>query len=103
MSTDWLPELTDDDLATLLDALEAWETKGAAGEMFGDLLEAVIADKDARTGENIRSARAREKDKAAREKRLRKEQSVILRAKLLTLRDRRRIERDIIHQVKERE
>jgi hypothetical protein len=90
---DWLPELTDDDLATLQEALEAWESKDAAGEMFGDVIEALLTDRmPERQAQGVAATRAAQKLKAQRAQAVRKERSVILRAKLLTLRDRRRVE-----------
>ena len=91
---DWLPEFGDDDLDTLMEALEAWESKDQASEMFGDLVGAVMMRDVGETTE-FAQHQSREKIKRERAKVARKERSVLLRAKLLTLRDRRRVERVI--------
>lgn len=86
--TDWLPELIDDDLETLLEALEAWEDKNASTVLLGDVTEMVL-------GKGQSTEWLAQKDLMRREKVIRKERSVMLRAKLLTLRDRRRVERSV--------
>lgn len=86
---EWLPELTDDDLETLMEALVAWESKDAAGEMFSDVVEFAIGDPAKRA--NFAAERQRERLATQRAKTGLRERSVILRAKLLTLRDRRRV------------
>lgn len=95
---DWLPELDDDDLAILMEALEAWESKDAAGEMFGDVVEMIVTGggepRDSRHA-RIREERRIQRLDRDRAKAQRKERSVLLRAKLLTLRDRRRVDRVI--------
>ena len=90
---DWLPELSDDDLATLLEALEAWERKDDAGTMFGDVVEMILGGDDPRMQQRVREARAADVRKRQQAVEVRKERSILLRAKLLTLRDRRRVER----------
>ncbi len=104
--TDWIPELDDDDLNTLVagvpmvaayrvDALEAWESKDQAAEMFGEIMDSVLGAQDPRAATALGDRRQTERQRQAREKRVRKERSVLLRAKLLTLRNRRRVERSI--------
>lgn len=95
---DWLPELDDDDLATLADALEAWEHKDQAADMFGDVLDAAFTDSALPRVivEKVATQRAQLRQQREREKAIRKERSVLLRAKLLTLRNRRRVERAIV-------
>ena len=95
MATDWLPELADDDLATLMEALEAWEVKDQASEMFGDVMEAVVTTPGTRESQAFVESRQREKQKRDAAKSARKERSVLLRAKLLMLRERRRTERGL--------
>jgi hypothetical protein len=85
---DDLPELDDDDLAVLGEALEAWEHKDAASEIFGDMLEAFAGGH--RTVASLHESRAKEKADALRERTIRKERSVLLRAKLIAIRKRRR-------------
>lgn len=90
--TDWLLEITDDDIADLVDALAEWEHKGQFGEMMGDLMTSVITKGDARVEADINARRATERAKYQRESAIRKERSVILRAKLLMIRNRRRVD-----------
>lgn len=92
MTPDWLPELSDDDLAALMDALEAWETKDQAHEMFGDVVEMIVTKGDPSSHADLREQRRKEKVTRDRERAIRKERSVLLRAKILTLRERRRVE-----------
>jgi hypothetical protein len=93
---DWLPELTDDDLTTLAEAMEAWESKDLSGEMLGDVLGAMLVDRrDVTAKAKYEEEHAREQLKRDRVKAVRKERSVVIRAKLLTLRERRRVERAI--------
>lgn len=93
--TDWLPELGDDDLATLLEALEAWEVKDSGGDFMMDMFSEVITRDDPRARAAIADKVSEMKLKREREKTVRKERSVLLRAKLLTLRARRRVERTV--------
>lgn len=88
--SDWLPELNDDDLGILMDALEAWEHKDDAGAMFGDVMELIAAPRDAEARAQLREQRAMDSIRRREETKARKEQSVLLRAKILTLRERRR-------------
>lgn len=90
--TDWPPELGDDDLATLIEALEAWEHKDDSSEMFGDILDVIMDEKNPQKRAAVQEARAAQKLEMKRKKDSRKERSVLLRAKLLTLRDRRRVD-----------
>lgn len=91
--TDWLPELSDDDLATLMEALEAWEDKDASSEMFGDVMEMIVTPQDPDAKVQLRESRERDKITRRQQKAVRKERSVLLRAKLLTLRNGRRVDR----------
>lgn len=90
--TDWMPELGDDDLDVLMDALEAWESKDLSGEIMGSVLDSMLTRREPMPPE-VMMQRQLDKDQKERDKRTRKERSVMLRAKLLTIRDRRRAER----------
>jgi hypothetical protein len=86
--------LTDDDLDTLVDSLEAWENKGFAGEVMGDLMGAMLMDrKNPEQVASFERERLAQRAKAEREKVARKERSIILRAKLLSIRNERRVGR----------
>ncbi len=91
--TDWLLELDDSDLETLIDALEAWESKDMAGDIMGTLLDSVLSQKHRGMPADVSEQRRRDVAEREANKRMRKERSVLLRAKLLTIRDRRRAER----------
>jgi len=75
-----MDELNDDDLETLIDALEAWEHKGAAGEMMGELFGALLCRDDPAAKAKMLDERARDKMASERAK------AILLRAKLLTIR-----------------
>lgn len=85
-------ELTDEDFNLLSDALEAWENRNLPGEMMGDILTMMIgrSEKDIAA---LDAAKEKERAKRDREKRVNKERSIRLRAKLLAIRDRRGIDR----------
>jgi hypothetical protein len=86
--------LTEDDLDVLCEALESWEAKGFAGEIMGDLMGALVVDrKNPAQLSEYETLRRKEREKADREKAARKERSVLLRAKLLTIRNDQRVRR----------
>jgi len=91
MTTDWLPELDDDDLATLQEALEAWEVKDQAADLMSMVMEVALTD--LATSPQFARLQSEEKRKRERARAVRKERSVILRAKLLALRNRRHLDR----------
>lgn len=90
---DWLPELDDDDLATLLEALQAWEFKDQASEMFDDVISAIVSDERPGAAKAVEDIVRRKQRERLQLRTVRKERSVLLQAKLLTLRNRRRVER----------
>lgn len=89
---DWVPELGDDDLDVLMEALEAWESKDLFGNAMGDMLEDLLTRKVGPMEPEAVMQRRMQKERQEHDKRSRKERSVLLRAKLITLRDRRRAE-----------
>jgi hypothetical protein len=92
---DWLPEIDDVDLQTIMEALEAWERKDDAGTLVSAILELSVAGRDP-VERAIAERRLQEsKAQAEADQRMRKERSVMLRAKLLHLRDRRRAEAEV--------
>jgi len=91
--TDWLPELSDDDLDTLGEALEAWEHKDVANSMFADLIGAMITPHNPQALADLHQQREADKLERKREAAVRKDRSITLRAKLIALRNRRRVER----------
>lgn len=85
--------LSDDDLETLIDALQVWESKGAMGEMMGDLFGAILMKDSSPEKAKYETERQTARDKAKRETAVRKERSIILQAKILSIRNDRRIGR----------
>jgi hypothetical protein len=81
-------ELTRDDLNVLLEAVESWERKDDAGDLMTMIVDGTIgrmASPEAVA--EMAAIRAVEKEEKAAAKRNRKERSVLLRAKLLQIRD----------------
>jgi hypothetical protein len=79
-------ELTAVDIDLLLQAVEAWEKAGEQQEFMGDLLTAMLSrdDEQRQRLEAQREEQARMNEPAHR---ARKERGVLLRAKLITLRE----------------
>lgn len=73
------PTLDHDDINVLIEALEAWEHKDAAAEVMSGFVSAMLPHADERLAKM-----KRERESATR---IRKERSVFLKAKLLTMRD----------------
>lgn len=90
--SDPIPELADDDLDVLMEALEAWEVKDQFGDAMTNIVGSMIARRDPIARARMEHERAVDKRNAEHAKRMRKERSVLLRAKLLQIRDRRRAE-----------
>jgi hypothetical protein len=90
MSTD--RDLTDDDINTLVEALEAWESKDFGLEVLTDVFGMAIS-KDKSQFEEFQLERDHERAKQKAAKAVRKERSIILRAKLLTIRNARGVDR----------
>lgn len=89
-----MDELTEDDLNTLVEALEAWEHKDAAGEIMADIFAmAMMGRGDPASPRMLEALAEQERAQLKRErmKANRKERSVILRAKLLQIRNGRRV------------
>ena len=82
-------EFSNEDVDMLIDAVDAWVDKDAAGNILIEMMEAVFVPKDApmEMKEEIRTKREGEKLKAKSEKKLRKERAIMMKAKLLKLRD----------------
>lgn len=94
---EWLPELSDDDLATLMEALKAWENNDdSAADFMSDLMDAALVAKQSGKMPDVEDVRRSCELKRERKKAVREERSVLLRAKLLTLRDRRRVEQVVV-------
>lgn len=79
-------DLTNQDLWVLMEALEAWENKDDSSEMIGVLLDSIVVPKF-ENRERLKKQIEEKQAKLAAAKRERKERSVMLRAKLITIRD----------------
>lgn len=83
--------LTRDDLNIMIEAVEAWESKGLVGEMITMMAEGIGGPPPGVSVEAYREQLDRKRKArdaaAASEKKLCKEQSILLRAKLIALRD----------------
>jgi hypothetical protein len=78
--------LTIADITTLVEALEAWETKDLAGEIMSVTLTAMLIPPGPEREQAKRDHERQREDELVKRK-WRKEQSVILQGKLLHLRD----------------
>lgn len=83
--TDDDKRLNDDEMGILVEALEAWVDKDAAGELMSELLIGLVGDKG--DAEAIASKRTKQKEEAKQAKQLRKEKSILLQGKLIRMRD----------------
>lgn len=84
--------LTREDLDVLIEATEAWESKDSFGDLFEGVLTAMIGPREDGPEREawLRKQEALRADKnvaAEQAKRVRKERSIILRAKLIQMRD----------------
>lgn len=91
-----MSDLTREDLDVLIAAVEAWESSGALGEFMGEMIAAIGGPKDGPERDEWNRRRDAERvaktEVQAAEKRVRKERSILLRAKLIALRDRSEVE-----------
>ena len=72
-----------DDVQVLLEAMEAWENKDDAGALMSGMVGALLTKGD----EEWKAKQKESDDKLAAAKRMRKERSVLLRAKLIQFKD----------------
>ena len=79
-------ELSRQDVSVLLEALDAWEVKDANGRMMGSLLGAMLSRNDEERAK-MKEMEDRENKKMEESMRIRKERAIILKAKLLQMRD----------------
>lgn len=79
-------QLTNQDVNTLIEALDAWEQSGFAGQLMGDMFAGMLC-KDESAMEKMKAERERSNAEYERKVRAKKERSIILKAKLLQLRD----------------
>lgn len=78
--------LTAKEIDNLIDALEAWEDKNSTGELLGDLMGAMLFnDAPPEVKEKFKRERDIERQKREYDKRERKETSLLLKAKLVQI------------------
>jgi hypothetical protein len=80
-------ELSRQDYSDLIEAVEAWENKDDASQMIGEMMEALVARGDKAHAAMIRQEVESRRREQALSKRIRKERSIMLRAKLIQMRD----------------
>jgi hypothetical protein len=80
-------DLTMSDLDLLLEAVEIWEKESEQREFMGDMMAVALA-RDEAQWERLQAKRDEVALAREQENRRRKERGVLLRAKLITLRDR---------------
>lgn len=85
-------EISDDDITVLVEALEAWEQKDFAGQIMSDIFGMMLGKDDPASKARMAEMQAQEKLKRDRATSARKERSIMLKAKLLTLRTQRGVE-----------
>lgn len=70
----------------MIDAVDAWEKRGGMGEMMGSLFGSMVCkDDDSRAKWEAEQAKSREK--AEQKARLDRERGIMLKAKLIQIRD----------------
>lgn len=79
--------LTRQDLDTLIEAVEAWEREDAFGDMMGDMLTSLVCRDDPIAKAKIEEERAKQKIERDQKRTTKKERGIMLRAKLIQLRD----------------
>jgi hypothetical protein len=77
-------KLTHEDIGILIEALDAWVQRKQSGELVGELLEGLLAPKEA--GQELKAKREERRREAAREKQLDADTATLLKAKLIKLR-----------------
>lgn len=81
-----MTDLTKQDLEMLIEAVEAWESKDAAAQLMDSMLGSLVCknDEDRKRFEEKQEQKAMARNE---HKKMRKERSIILRAKLIAMRD----------------
>lgn len=79
-------DLTIDDINILIEAMDAWESRGSTGHLMGDLVGMMIANTPEQK-EQAKAERAEERIKREASSLHDKEISVLLKAKLIQMKD----------------
>lgn len=84
------PTLTTSELTILIEALKSWENKDFAGDLMGDMFSTLLIDpkKHPEEAAKMKIEREEKQRKRDQEKADREEQSIIIKAKLIQLRQR---------------
>jgi len=82
-----MEQLTATEIDILMEGLDEWVSKGLVGNMMGSLLGAMMCEKDESARNEMKAHQSRENAEYESQKRLRKEQVIMLKAKLLKIRD----------------
>lgn len=80
-------ELTKQDIDVLIESLDCWEQKDFSGDLMSAILGGMIPMRDPEMKAKYEADRAAEKVKGERDRKNRKERSIMLKAKLLSIRD----------------
>lgn len=80
-------EFTEQDLNVLFEAVEVWEREDRGPGFFGAIMTGMMSDQSPEAAGKIQEKMTSLQKKADDERRTRKERGVMLRAKLITLRD----------------
>jgi ABC-type uncharacterized transport system involved in gliding motility auxiliary subunit len=82
-----MEKLTEQEINDLIDALTAWEDKDFGSFVMSSLLEVMLSDKGSEESrEKMKKERLIQQQKEESLKRLRKEQSILIKVKLIKMR-----------------
>jgi hypothetical protein len=83
-----LGEFTEQEIEILIEAIDEWVNKDFGGNIISELLSMAFSDgASPETKEKMKRQKEEEHQKSMQEKQLRKEQAIILKAKLLKTKD----------------
>lgn len=83
-----LDEITEQEVNVLIEAVDAWVDKDFGHSIMTDMITMMLSDgASPEAKEKIKRTKEDERNKAKQEKTLRKEQAIMLKAKLLKIRD----------------
>ncbi len=77
--------LTNKEVDVLIDALTAWESKDLAGDLMSSLFTSILTKDDPESKAKMEAKEEERRLKSERETRERKEQSMLLKAKLIQI------------------
>jgi hypothetical protein len=80
-------DFTRQDLDILFDAVERWEQDDMSSEIMGAMLEGIMSDRSPEVQAKLQAAREEREFKRKAAQRQRKERAVLIKAKLIALKD----------------